>query len=181
MVLATFKRKFVCFVSPRPLLIAKKQLDWCILQPICIYHIPTHMWGFRLLTTSGLFSVNSFFLAFSHLYSSIPFDPTLFIWKSKAPSKVKNSAWLVASSVLKGALEACLEAKIAQLCFIIIFKVNYIMKFNYYCYYYYLEWVPPIRKLHEKILCGNMLLKSLRKSIYDVSFGIKDAWEGWIN
>ena len=48
------------------------------------------------LTSSGSFSVKSFFLNSSKLSYSVPFHPTNFIWKSKASSKVKVFAWLAA-------------------------------------------------------------------------------------
>ena len=51
------------------------------------------------LTSSGLFSIKSFFLALSKLSNLVMFHPTKFIWKSKVSSKVKAFAWLVAHKV----------------------------------------------------------------------------------
>ncbi|WJZ89514.1 hypothetical protein VitviT2T_008730 [Vitis vinifera] len=48
------------------------------------------------LSSSGLFSVKSFFLALSKVSNPILFLPAKFLWSSKAPSKVKALAWLVA-------------------------------------------------------------------------------------
>ncbi|RVW89967.1 hypothetical protein CK203_036572 [Vitis vinifera] len=47
------------------------------------------------LSSSGLFSVKSFFLALSKVSNPILFLPAKFLWSSKAPSKVKALAWLV--------------------------------------------------------------------------------------
>ncbi|RVW39478.1 DNA damage-binding protein 1a [Vitis vinifera] len=48
------------------------------------------------LSSSDLFSVKSFFLALSKVSNPILFLPAKFLWSSKAPSKVKALAWLVA-------------------------------------------------------------------------------------
>ncbi|KAJ9680549.1 hypothetical protein PVL29_019768 [Vitis rotundifolia] len=48
------------------------------------------------LSSSGLFSVRSFFLALSKVSNPILFLPAKFLWSSKAPSKVKALAWVVA-------------------------------------------------------------------------------------
>ena len=48
------------------------------------------------LSSLGLFSVKSFFLALSKVSNPILFLPTKFLWSSKAPSKVKALTWLVA-------------------------------------------------------------------------------------
>ncbi|RVX03454.1 hypothetical protein CK203_027962 [Vitis vinifera] len=48
------------------------------------------------LSLSGLFSVKFFFLALSKVSNPILFLPAKFLWSSKAPSKVKALAWLVA-------------------------------------------------------------------------------------
>ncbi|RVW56152.1 hypothetical protein CK203_080775 [Vitis vinifera] len=48
------------------------------------------------LSSSGLFSVKSFFLALSKVSNPILFFPAKFLWSSKVPSKVKSLAWLVA-------------------------------------------------------------------------------------
>ncbi|KAJ9687316.1 hypothetical protein PVL29_015988 [Vitis rotundifolia] len=48
------------------------------------------------LSSLGLFSVRSFFLALSKVSNPILFLPAKFLWSSKAPSKVKALAWLVA-------------------------------------------------------------------------------------
>ena len=48
------------------------------------------------LSSSGLFSVKSFFLALSKVSNPILFLPAKFLWSSKAPSKVKALTWLVA-------------------------------------------------------------------------------------
>ncbi|RVW99804.1 putative ribonuclease H protein [Vitis vinifera] len=47
------------------------------------------------LSLSGLFSVKSFFLALSKVSNPILFLLAKFLWSSKAPSKVKDLAWLV--------------------------------------------------------------------------------------
>ena len=47
------------------------------------------------LSSSGLFTVKSFLLALSNFSNPILFLPTKFLWKSKAPSKVKALVWLV--------------------------------------------------------------------------------------
>ncbi|RVW16749.1 hypothetical protein CK203_076445 [Vitis vinifera] len=48
------------------------------------------------LSSSGLLSVKSFFLALSKVSNPILFLPAKFLWSSKAPSKVKALAWIVA-------------------------------------------------------------------------------------
>nr|CAN63022.1 hypothetical protein VITISV_042518 [Vitis vinifera] len=48
------------------------------------------------LSSSGLFSVKSFFLALSKVSNPILFLPAKFLWSSKVPSKVKALAWIVA-------------------------------------------------------------------------------------
>ncbi|RVW67640.1 hypothetical protein CK203_063062 [Vitis vinifera] len=48
------------------------------------------------LSSSDLFLVKSFFLALSKVSNPILFLPAKFLWSSKAPSKVKALAWLVA-------------------------------------------------------------------------------------
>ncbi|RVW83630.1 hypothetical protein CK203_039266 [Vitis vinifera] len=48
------------------------------------------------LTSSGLFSVKSFLLALSKVSNPILFLPAKFLWSSKAQSKAKALAWLVA-------------------------------------------------------------------------------------
>ncbi|RVW68296.1 Transposon Ty3-I Gag-Pol polyprotein [Vitis vinifera] len=48
------------------------------------------------LSSSGLFSMKSFFLALSKVSNPILFLPATFLWSSKVPSKVKALAWLVA-------------------------------------------------------------------------------------
>ncbi|RVX19857.1 hypothetical protein CK203_005103 [Vitis vinifera] len=48
------------------------------------------------LSSSGLFSVKSFFLALSKVSNPLMFLPAKFLWSSKVPSKVKALAWLVA-------------------------------------------------------------------------------------
>ena len=50
----------------------------------------------RSLSSSDLFSVKSFFLALSKVSNPILFLLAKFLWSSKAPSKVKALAWLVA-------------------------------------------------------------------------------------
>ena len=47
------------------------------------------------LSSSDLFLVKSFFLAWSKVSNTILFLPAKFLWSSKAPSKVKALAWLV--------------------------------------------------------------------------------------
>ena len=48
------------------------------------------------LSSLGFFLVKSFFLAMSKVSNPILFLPAKFLWSSKAPSKVKALAWLVA-------------------------------------------------------------------------------------
>ncbi|RVX18254.1 putative ribonuclease H protein [Vitis vinifera] len=48
------------------------------------------------LSSSGLFSVKSFFLALSKVSNPLLFLPAKFLWSSKVPSKVTAFAWLVA-------------------------------------------------------------------------------------
>ena len=48
------------------------------------------------LSSSGLFSVKSFFLALSQFSGSPQVFPSKFIWKSQVPFKVKSFVWLVA-------------------------------------------------------------------------------------
>ncbi|RVX09397.1 GTP-binding protein TypA/BipA-like [Vitis vinifera] len=48
------------------------------------------------LSSPGLFSVKSFFLALSKVSNPLLFLPAKFLWSSKVPSKVKTLAWLVA-------------------------------------------------------------------------------------
>ena len=52
-----------------------------------------------VLSSSGAFSINSFFSALSNILDSIPFYLTNFLWKSKVPSKVRAFAWLVTHKV----------------------------------------------------------------------------------
>ncbi|WKA05429.1 hypothetical protein VitviT2T_023397 [Vitis vinifera] len=55
--------------------------------------VDSRVWS---LSSSGLFSVKSFFLALSKVSNPILFLPAKFLWSSKAPSKVKALASLVA-------------------------------------------------------------------------------------
>ena len=48
------------------------------------------------LSSSGLFTVKSFFLALSHLFDSSLAFPTNFVWKSQVPFKIKSFVWLMA-------------------------------------------------------------------------------------
>ncbi|RVW53008.1 putative ribonuclease H protein [Vitis vinifera] len=48
------------------------------------------------LSSSGLFSMKSFFLALSKVSNPLLFLPAKFLWSSKVPSKIKALAWLVA-------------------------------------------------------------------------------------
>ncbi|RVW25911.1 hypothetical protein CK203_111345 [Vitis vinifera] len=48
------------------------------------------------LSSSGSFSVKSFFCALSKVSNPLMFLPAKFLWSSKVPSKVKALAWLVA-------------------------------------------------------------------------------------
>ncbi|RVX15460.1 hypothetical protein CK203_009316 [Vitis vinifera] len=48
------------------------------------------------LSSSGSFSVKSFFYALSKVSNPLMFLPAKFLWSSKVPSKVKALAWLVA-------------------------------------------------------------------------------------
>ena len=50
----------------------------------------------RSLSSSGLFTIKSFSLAMSNYSNPTLFLLGNFLWKSKAPSKVKTFAWLVA-------------------------------------------------------------------------------------
>ncbi|KAJ9676364.1 hypothetical protein PVL29_025068 [Vitis rotundifolia] len=65
-------------------------LSSVLLSPSLAY---SRVWS---LSSSGLFSVRSFFLALSKVSNPILFLPAKFLWSSKAPSKVKALAWLVA-------------------------------------------------------------------------------------
>ena len=47
-------------------------------------------------SSSGIFSVKSFFSALASVSNSIPFYPANFLWNSKVPSKVRAFAWSVA-------------------------------------------------------------------------------------
>ena len=48
------------------------------------------------LSSSGLFSVKSFFLALSQFSGSPQVFPSKFVWNSQVPFKVKSFVWLVA-------------------------------------------------------------------------------------
>ncbi|WJZ98571.1 hypothetical protein VitviT2T_017085 [Vitis vinifera] len=48
------------------------------------------------LSSLGLFTVKSFFLALSQCFGSPPVFPTKFVWKSQVSFKVKSFVWLVA-------------------------------------------------------------------------------------
>ena len=48
-----------------------------------------------VLSSLGIFLVKSFFSALSNVSNSIPFYPTIFLWKLKVLSKVRVFAWLV--------------------------------------------------------------------------------------
>ena len=48
------------------------------------------------LSSSGLFTVKSFFLALSQFSGSTSVFPTKFVWNSQVPFKVKSFVWLVA-------------------------------------------------------------------------------------
>ena len=48
------------------------------------------------LSSSGLFTVKSFFFALSQCSGSPPVFPTKCVWKSQVPFKVKSFIWLVA-------------------------------------------------------------------------------------
>ena len=48
------------------------------------------------LSSSGLFSVKSFFLTLSQFSGSPPVFPSKFVWNSQVPFKVKSFVWLVA-------------------------------------------------------------------------------------
>ena len=52
--------------------------------------------GFWPLSSSGLFSVKSFFLALSQFSGSPQVFPSKFVWNSQVPFKVKSFVWLVA-------------------------------------------------------------------------------------
>ena len=58
--------------------------------------------GWCLFPTSS-FSVKSFFMALSRSSNLILFLPVNFIWKSKAPPKVKALAWCEGLSLVSGA------------------------------------------------------------------------------
>ncbi|KAJ9685201.1 hypothetical protein PVL29_017293 [Vitis rotundifolia] len=51
---------------------------------------------FWLVSSSGFFSVKSFFLALSHFSGSPQIFPSKFVWKSQVPFKVRSFVWLVA-------------------------------------------------------------------------------------
>lgn len=48
------------------------------------------------LSSSGLFTVESFFLVLSHHSNPTPFFPTNCVWKSQVSFKVRSFVWLVA-------------------------------------------------------------------------------------
>ena len=47
------------------------------------------------LSSSGLFTVKSFFITLSQIPDLSPFFPTKFVWNSQVPFKVKSFVWLV--------------------------------------------------------------------------------------
>ncbi|KAJ9678262.1 hypothetical protein PVL29_022997 [Vitis rotundifolia] len=51
---------------------------------------------FWLLSSSGIFSVKSFFLALSQFSGSPQVFPSKFVWKSQVPFKMRSFVWLVA-------------------------------------------------------------------------------------
>ena len=60
-------------------------------------HLPLYISDTRswIPSSSGVFSVKSFFSISSYSPDSVPFYPTNFLWNSKVPSKVKAFSWLV--------------------------------------------------------------------------------------
>ena len=64
--------------------------DWLHLSPSVL---DARSW---YLSSSGLFTVKSFFLPLSHLSNLSPVFPTNFVWNSQVSFKVKSFVWLVA-------------------------------------------------------------------------------------
>ena len=69
----------------------------CLMRSLDCMHISTSASDARSwsLSSSGLFTVKSFFLALSQFLDSSPVFPTKFVWNSQVPFKVKSFVWLV--------------------------------------------------------------------------------------
>ncbi|RVX06252.1 Transposon TX1 uncharacterized 149 kDa protein [Vitis vinifera] len=71
------------------------------------------------LSSSGSFSVKSFFCALSKVSNPLMFLPAKFLWSSKVPSKVKALAWLVAHGKVntndKFAIEKTLQSPLSSM------------------------------------------------------------------
>ena len=70
----------------------------CLMRSLDRLHLSpsvsdTRSWS---LSSSGLFTVKSFFLALSQFSGSSSFFPTKFVWNSQVPFTVKSFVWLVA-------------------------------------------------------------------------------------
>ena len=70
----------------------------CLMRPLDYLHLSTSASDVRSwsLSSSGLFTVKSFFLALSQFSDSSPVFPIKFVWNSQVPFKVKSFVWLVA-------------------------------------------------------------------------------------
>ena len=55
-----------------------------------LYHSISLLVSPRSLSSSGLFTVKSFFVVLSNHFDPIPFLPTNFVWKSHVPLNVKS-------------------------------------------------------------------------------------------
>ena len=69
----------------------------CLMRSLDCLHLSPSVLDVKSwsLSSSGLFTVKSFFLALSQ-FSGSPVFPTKFIWNSQVPFKVKSFVWLVA-------------------------------------------------------------------------------------
>ena len=70
----------------------------CLMRSLDCMHLSasasdTRSW---FLSSSGLFTVKSFFIALSQIPDLSPLFPTKFVWNSQVSFKVKSFVWLVA-------------------------------------------------------------------------------------
>ena len=70
----------------------------CLMQSLDCAHLSTSASDARSwsLSSSGLFTVKSFFIALSEMPDLSPLFSTKFVWNSQIPFKVKSFVWLVA-------------------------------------------------------------------------------------
>ncbi|RVW97046.1 hypothetical protein CK203_032332 [Vitis vinifera] len=109
------------------------------------------------LSSSGLFTVKSFFLALSKVSNPILFLSAKFLWSSKVPSKVKALAWIVAHGKVNTNDKLQLRRPYKSLCpqWCILCKGNgdRLITFFFIVLYHWtlnklfklagLDWVPP--------------------------------------